>query len=244
MPLGRGRRIAALGLLAMGAGASCAGHIAKKAGEGAVQGLKTSNPDEQPMRVAGRRVVAGALESMDEPEQERRMKEVLDRAVYAAVEDTLLVLNDPAQQQRIRDLVTTVVDETTATAFRNLGGPEGGGDGPAAMLAAQIAQAATRQAMREMLGGVGTGLEQVFPGCAAAGDGEECRRQRIRALTREAGAGFSSGVLDTLRVPLLIATGLLGLIVGLVAHWLWSLRPRPPRGGHAPLRSIAESRVP
>jgi hypothetical protein len=227
MPLSKGRRFAAFALLALGAGASCAEHIGRKASQGAVQGLKDRPPDEQLSRVAARRAVVGSVEAFDDPEVQRRMRRFVDRTVEAAVASTFDALDDPRQQERLRELITGVVQETTATTFQSLTGAEAGGAGPAAQLAAQIAQAATREAMLEVLGGVGAGLDQMFPGCAGAGaDAESCRRQRLRALTREAGAGFSTGVLDAVRWPLLIATLLLGLVVGLIAHWLWTLRGR------------------
>src|SRR5436190_3868554 len=121
MPLSRGRS-AILAVLAIGAG-SCAHHIGKKASQGALESLKNAKPEDQPSRVAGGRVVSGAFEALEEPQQQQRMRAIVDRAVETAVASTLNALNDPRQQQRVRELVTSVVEETTASAFQSVMGP-------------------------------------------------------------------------------------------------------------------------
>jgi hypothetical protein len=201
MRLSRARRFAALALLALGAGPSCAEHIGRRASQGAIQGLKDNPPEQQPMRVGAQRAVTGALEAFDDPQLERRMRQLIGRSVQAAVAGTFDALDDPRQQERLRALVATIV------------------------------QGAAREATREVVTGVGAGLDQMFPGCIGQGpEAEACRRQRLQALTRDAGAGFWTGVMDAVRWPLLAGALLLGLAVGVVAHWLWSLRTRPTPG--------------
>jgi hypothetical protein len=43
-------------------------------------------------------------------------------------------------------------------------------------------------------------------------------------MSQSAAVGFSTGLRQSLGWPLLIAAGLIGLLVGLLSHWLWSLR--------------------
>ena len=240
----RGRRLGTAALLAVAlSGTSCAHHIGKKASQGAIQAFKEKPPEEQPSRIIARRAIEGALDTLEDPEQQRRVRAMIDRAVDAAVARTLDALNDPRQQERMRELVTSVVDEATARTFQSAMGSEGGEPSPATQLAQQLAQVAAREVMREVVQGMGTGLDQIFPACGPGVDVRQCRQQHLRALTTETGASFAKGVLDVIRWPLLIATGMLGLVAGLLAHWLWTVRRRPPAGGPAPTAAGAVGRT-
>src|SRR5262249_29986704 len=117
---GRPGAIAAATLLALALSAtSCAEHMGKKASEGAIEAFKQKPPAEQPSRVIAGRAVAGALDALDDPEQQRRMRAIIDKAVDDAVVRTLDALNDPRQRQRMHELVTDIVDDAMARAFQS-----------------------------------------------------------------------------------------------------------------------------
>jgi hypothetical protein len=228
--------------LAIAASGGCAHHIGKKAGEGAIEALKKNPPSEQPMRVAAGRAVEGAMDTLEDPAQQERLRAIIDRAVDAAVARSFQALADPRQQERLRALVTEMVDEASSRGFENVMSAEPGQQSKAAALASQIASAAAHEVMREVAQGMNTGFDQLFPGCDGL-DEQACRHRRLRALSSEAGAGFAVGLLGVMRWPLLIATGLLGLVTGLLGHWLWTLRGRPAAGSPGPRPAPSPSRA-
>jgi hypothetical protein len=180
------------------------------------------------------RAVAGAFEALDDPKQQEIMRELIAAAAAQAVVSSVAALNEPQQRQQLAQLMSNAVDDAISTGFESGRAAASGVGGPAAQLAGDIARAATRSAMAEVTAGLGGNLDQLFPGCAGP-DVAACRRQHLRALTREAGAGFSEGVIDSIRWFGLIGAGLVGMLLGLLVHWLWTLRPHHPAG---PLVSI------
>jgi hypothetical protein len=229
-------------VLALVAGTSCARQMGRKASEGAIEALKQRPASEQPMRVAAGRAVEGAIDKLEDPRQQERLREIIGQAVDAAVARTFQSLADPRQRQNMNQLVTELVDEATERALQNLTAAE---PGPLAGLEAMVqrlASVAAHEVVHEVVQGMNKSFDELLPSCEGL-DPAACRHQRLRALTRETGASFAAGVLDVVRWPLLIATGLLGLVTGLLAHWLWTLRGRPAAGAPGPRPAPAPSRA-
>ncbi len=242
-PEWRGSVLAMLALIA-GAAPSCAERIANRAAAGATTGLQEqlkaadADPKKQAARVAGQRAVAGALEEIDDPKQRERIRRVVDEAVSQAVASALATATARAAAA------------TSTRAAAGSGTPPAGtpGNSPAELLAGQLARSAADNAIRKLTVELGAGgrlsttltgagqrlsasvvegasnkLADLVPGCTGA-DAPACRQQRLRELTRAAGAGFSSGIRDSIGWPLLIVAAGLGGLAGVSAHRLWSGR--------------------
>ena len=192
---------AALAVLALPA---CAHH----AGKGAVQGVAESiaesqkqnaeSPETQISRVAAERAVTGAIAALNAPEQQEKLRQVVNGLVTEAI----------ASAFRTATAVQEVVD--------SLGGR---GKGP-------LAQSIASTGREVSAGVVGSALDKLtalFPGCSGP-DAVACINRQLQATTQSAGAGFSKGLRDSLGWQLLVAAGLLGLVAGIIGHWLWALR--------------------
>jgi hypothetical protein len=224
-------------LTGLAVGTSCAHQMGKNASQGFIEGVaeqRAANPDAQPIRQASERAVAGAFEALSAPEQQAALRALVASVAEQAAASTVAAMNDPRQRAQMAQLVSSIVDETVTTALESGLSSAGGANGPAARLAGEVARAATRDAMAEVSAGVSANLAELFPGCKG-NDVAACRRQHLRALTHEAGAGFMAGALESVRWLGLLAAGLVGLLIGLFVHWLWTLRPHHPAG---PLVSI------
>jgi hypothetical protein len=217
--------------------ASCAHQMGKNASQGFVEGVaqqRDAPPDQQVARVASQRAVLGAVDALNDPQQQAVLRELVANVAAQAATSTIAAMNEPQQRERMAQLVSTIVDETMTTAFQSSLAAAGGANGPAARLAGEVARAATRDAMAEVSAGVSANLAELFPGCKG-NDVAACRRQHLRALTHEAGAGFMAGAMESVRWLGLLFAGIIGLLIGMFIHWLWSLRPHHPAG---PLVSI------
>jgi hypothetical protein len=228
------RRIAlAAALIATSACAHRAGQQAAVGLENELSGAQAiagENPAKQISRVAAERATAGAVET----------------------------LNAPEQREKLRAVVNELVAEAVSTAFRTATEVPTGAEGeaasrgvsPVALLMAEAARTAAEDALHELITGLGgkgqgplgvslagTGRElsasvmsgalerlgAAFPGCEGP-DMFGCIDRRINQASRSAAAGFSSGLRDTLGWPLLILAALIGLGIGLLGHWLWTSR--------------------
>jgi hypothetical protein len=221
-------RAAGLAALFFCAGVGCGAHMTAK---NAAQGIQTAQagataPEEQIARVATGRAVEGAMDALDTPEQRARIQKFVDAAVADAVASALRVAFTPA--------------------------PSAGNErGAAAMLAGQIGQAATEDALGRVafqLGGdgalrqniVATGasatdaavsaaLDGLFPECRGSdAAAAACRRDHVQAFTRATAAGVTAGVRDSLAWPMLLLAAAVGLALGALAHWALTLRRRRP----------------
>jgi hypothetical protein len=236
-------RVTVLAALLTGVGASCAGLAGQGASQGAVQGLRgqaSNDPSQQVSRVLTGRAVVGALETLNEPQQQERLRAIVADSAEQTVAGALAALDEPAQRQRLRALTASVVEEVMTSALAGATAAGRGERGPAVSLAGEMARAAAGDAMHEVRAGLGASIDEVFPGCAGP-DAEACRRRQLRGLTRDMGAGLSAGLVESLKWPLLIVAGGLGVLVGLLAHWLWTWRPRR-RTGPGPLAGAGAAR--
>jgi len=187
-----------------------------------------ADPNQQISRVMGERMVTGAVTALDQPEQRDRIRRMVDESVRQAVTAAFSTAVTPP------DEVAEAGDERSAS--------------PAEMLAAQLARAATASAMSQIAAALGPDgaltaslaeaggrvsasvidtttarLGEIFPGCGGA-DAQACREQRLRELTRAAGAGFSLGVRDVLGWPIVIMAMLIGIAAGALGHRAWTSR--------------------
>jgi hypothetical protein len=238
----RAARAARLGtlLLATAILTACAHQAGKGAATGVVSAAQEMNatlPDGQNViGIVSGHAVKGVVETLDQPEQRERIQKLIDAAVAEAVTSGL---------------------RAALTAPTRVGAEGGGasapaGAGPAALLAGQVGRVAAEDALGRVavqLSGegplraslvstsasatdaaVGAALAELFPDCH--GDGAAvaaCRRGRIQTLTRATAASFSAGLRDSLAWPLLLLAAGLGLSVGVLVHWVVSLRRRPQR---------------
>jgi len=228
----RSRPCRTLGCLAGLLLPGCAHRIASQASLGMTSALQEqqaeTDPNRQVSRVMGERMTIGAVSALDQPEQRERIRRMVDQSVRQAVSAAFSTAVTPPE------------------GAEEAGAPQAAS--PAEMLAGQLARAATASAMREIAAALGPDgalsasladagsrvsasvietttarLGEVFPGCSGPG-AQACREQRLRDLTRAAGAGFSMGVRDVLGWPILVLTALLGVLVGAAGHRAWTSR--------------------
>jgi hypothetical protein len=181
--------------------ASCAERMGARATSGMMDEIrrqKELGPSEQISTVAAGRAVGGALDELGEPERREQIQSLA--AVVAAA----------AADAAVRDFARRMVVEL---------GPDG--EGP---LAASISGTGERISAA-VIGGARAELAGVFPDCQGP-DTLDCIEKRLERMTRSAGAGFATGVRDAIGWPLLILVGLLGLVIGALGHWVWSIRPQ------------------
>ena len=227
---------AALCLLA----GACAHEMGKNAAGAATQKVESEqaaaaeDPNKQIARVAAERAAEGAVAALDTPEQRARIQQIVNAAVTAAVASAFRTATEVPQGKNA--------------------GPAGArGVSPVALLMGQAARSAVDDAIHGLVthldagegplaaGLVGTGknvsaavvgsaldqLSEIFPGCRGP-TAVACINKQIHAMSQSAGVGFSNGVREAIGWPLLVVAGLIGLLVGLLAQWLWSHR-RPAR---------------
>jgi hypothetical protein len=218
-----------------------AGACAHQMGKGAVSGAaqqvaqgqvaNADDPNRQIARVLAQRAVEGAVAALDAPEQRARIQQVVNAAVTEAVTSALRTATEVPQGE-------------------NAGLAGARGVSPVALLMGQAARTAIEDAIRELvvdLGGHGEGplaaslagtgktvsaavvgsaldqLTELFPGCRGP-DAVACIDHQIAAMSQSAAVGFSTGLRQSIGWPLLVVAGLIGLLLGLLGHWLWSQR--------------------
>ena len=225
--------VCALALL----GLSCAHEMGKNAITGAatqVQKGQTANaddPSQQIARVMSERAVAGAIAALDAPEQRAKINQVVSEAVNRAVASAFRTATEVPQGENaglagergvspiallMAQAARTAVEDSIRGLIRDLGG---NGEGPLAESLAGTGKTVSAA----VVGGAVDKLTDLFPGCRGP-DAIACVDRQIQDMSRSAGTGFSGGVRDSIGWPLLIGAGLIGLLAGLLGHWLWSLR--------------------
>jgi hypothetical protein len=212
---------------------ACAHEMGKNAAQGAAQEVANSqaasadDPSRQVSRVFAQRATEGALATFDAPEQRARLQQVVDLAVAQAVatafratgEATRAELSGATGQQValvVGKVARTAVDDALRGVVADLGSH---GQGP---LAASMAAAG-----KSVSGAVVTGaldqLGELFPGCRGA-DAVACVNRQIASMSQSAAIGFAAGLRQTIGWALLIFAGLIGLLMGVLSHWIWSQR--------------------
>jgi hypothetical protein len=220
------------------------------------QEATADDPSRQVSRVFAQRIVEGALAALDAPEQRAQIQKLVDLAVGQAIEGGVAVLDAPEQRARVQQAVNGAVTEAITSAFQAATGVSRDGvpgTSPIGLLVGQVARTAVDDAVRGLVADlgahgegplaasiagtgknvsaavVGSALDQLhdlFPGCRGP-DAVACVNRQIASMSQSAAIGFSAGLRQTIGWALLIFAGLIGLLMGLLTHWLWSQR------GHA-----------
>jgi hypothetical protein len=231
--LATGSLAAVLVLLA----SACAHQMGKGAVSGAaqqvVQGQEANadDPNRQIARVLAQRAVEGAVAALDAPEQRARIQQVVNAAVTEAVASALRTATEVPQGKNaglagergvspvallMGQAARTAVEDAIRRLIMDLGGH---GEGP---LAASLA-ATGKTVSAAVVGSTLDQLSELFPGCRGPG-AVACINHQIAAMSQSAAVGFSTGLRESIGWPLLIVAGLIGLLLGLLSHWLWSQR--------------------
>ena len=214
--------------------------MGKNAAQGATQVLaegqaaNADDPSRQISRIFAERAIEGAIAALDAPEQRARIQQVVDAAVAQAV---ATAFRPPARPPRgagrrrrrparvspvallMGQVARTAVDDAVHGLVADLGSH---GEGP---LAASIAGTG-KNVSAAVVGSALDQLNRLFPGCRGP-DAVACVNRQIASMSQSAAIGFSAGLRQTIGWALLIFAGLIGLLMGLLSHWLWSQR------GHA-----------
>jgi hypothetical protein len=228
---------------------ACAHRMGGNAATGAAQQLangqaeNADDPSRQISRVVAERAMEGAVASLDAPEQRAKIQQIVDAAVAQAVASAFRSTGDALRAaeadivgvgdghgpspvalylgQAAGQAARSAVDETVRGLVADLGSH---GEGP---LAASMAGAG-KNVSAAVVGSALEQLHEIFPGCRGP-DAVACVNRQIASMSQSAAVGFSAGLRQTIGWALLIFAGLLGLLMGLLSHWLWSHR------GHAPV---------
>jgi hypothetical protein len=216
---------------------ACAHQMGKGAVSGAAQQVSqgqeanADDPNRQIARVFAQRAVEGAVAALDAPEQRARIQQVVNAAVTEAVASALRTATEVPTGKNaglagergvspvallMGQAARSAVEDAVHQVVVNLGG---GGEGP---LAASIASTG-KNVSAAVVGSALDQLTQLFPGCRGP-DAVACINRQVAVMSQSAAVGFSTGLRQSIGWPLLIVAGLIGLLMGLLGHWLWSQR--------------------
>ena len=218
---------------------ACAHQVGKNAASGATQVVaagqaeSANDPSRQVSRVFAERAVEGAIGALDAPEQRAKIQQIVDAAVAQAVVTAFRAAGEATRDQAagvsgrpaspvallMGQVARTAVDDAVRGVVADLGAH---GEGP---LAASLAGTG-KNVSAAVVGGALEQLDELFPGCRGP-DAVACVNRQIGSMSQAAALGFSAGLRQTIGWALLIFAGLIGLLMGLLSHWLWSHR------GHA-----------
>jgi hypothetical protein len=219
---------------------ACAGRMGKNAAMGAAQEVANNqaanadDPSRQVSRVFAQRATEGAIAALDDPQQRARIQQVINAAVAEAVATAFRtatavprgagagVAGQPGVSPvalLMGQAARSAVDDAIRGLVADLGSH---GEGP---LAASIAGTG-KNVSAAVVGSALEQLDELFPGCRGP-DAVACVNRQIASMSQSAAVGFSAGLRQTIGWALLIFAGLIGLLMGLLSHWLWSQR------GHA-----------
>jgi hypothetical protein len=229
--------VVALAVASGFAALGCAHRMGEQASAGMMSGLRDATteaidtpPDRQISRVMAGRAVAGALETLETPEQRARLQAliaaVVDSATRAAVAGVSQAL-EGATEAAIEGMTTAVGDATRAavdSAARQLVtqlGPSG--EGPLGQSLTRTGAVMSAAVVGGVMSGAGDHLGALAPACDGA-DPFTCIERRLGSLAQTTGAGFAAGVAKSIRWPLLMFDFLAGAVAGVFVAWLWSLR--------------------
>ena len=214
--------------------------LAERAMEGALAALDAPEQRERLehlVNIAAKRAIEGGVAALAAPEQRGRVQQVVNVAVTEAVTSAFQAASEVSHDGLagsaggaavpraspiailMGQVARTAVDDAVRGLVADLGSH---GQGP---LAASIAGTA-RNASAAVVGGALDQLNELFPGCRGP-DAVACVNRQIASMSQSAAIGFSAGLRQTIGWALLIFAGLIGLLMGLLSHWLWSQR------GHA-----------
>jgi hypothetical protein len=208
--------------------------FAQRAMEGALAAL---DAPEQRARIqhlvdlAAERVVVGNVAALDAPAQREKIQQVVNGAVDEAVSSAFDVATGAPRGERagvagehgvspvallMGQAARAAVDDAVRGLIADLGSH---GQGP---LAASLAGTG-KNVSAAVVGSALDQLNELFPGCRGP-EAVACVNRQIASMSQSAAIGFSAGLRQTIGWALLIFAGLIGLLMGLLSHWLWSHR--------------------
>jgi hypothetical protein len=214
----------------------CAQHMSKQAAKSIRKEVEETDPNRAPMRLAGERAVAGAVASLDAPEQRARLKRVVSEVVSEAVAAALrtagrtgpplegepATISGPPGVSPFALLARQAAGAAgDAAAARVVAAFGENGDGPLAMSLSSTG----RQLTAAAVGGATDRLAALLPGCPA-GQEQACLERQVEEVARAAAGGFSAGVRQTIGWPLLLVAFAGGGLAGALGVWLWLLWSR------------------
>ncbi len=207
--------------------------MGKNAAQGAAQVLSegqaatSEDQSRQISRIMAERAVEGAIAALDAPEQRARLQQVTDAAVAQAIATAFRAAGEATRDQVagpvgreaalfMGKVARTAVDDALRGVVAELGSH---GEGP---LATSMAGTG-KNVSAAVVGSALDQLNQLFPGCRGA-DAVACVNRQIASMSQSAAIGFAAGLRQTIGWALLIFAGLIGLLMGVLSHWLWSQR--------------------
>jgi hypothetical protein len=211
--------------------------FAQRVTEGALVALDAPEQRERLQRLVNmvaEQAIEGSVAALDAPAQRERIQQVVNGAVAEAVTSALQVATKGPGGERagvagepgvgpiallVGQVARTAVDDAVRGLVADLGRH---GEGP---LAASLAGTG-KNVSAAVVGSALDQLHDLFPGCRGP-DAVACVNRQIASMSQSAAIGFSAGLRQTIGWALLIFAGLIGLLMGLLSHWLWSQR------GHA-----------
>jgi hypothetical protein len=229
--------IATGALLATLLASACAHEMGKRSVVGATneveehQAATVDDPSKQISRVAAERAIEGAVAALDAPEQRARIQQVVNAAVTEAVASALRTATEVPRGENagvagergvspVALLMGQAARSAVADAIHQVVVDLGnGGEGP---LAASIAGTG-KNVSAAVVGSALDQLTELFPGCRGP-DAVACINRQIYGMSQSAAVGFSTGIRKTIGWQLLVVAALVGLLLGLLAAWVWSQR--------------------
>ena len=207
--------------------------FAQRVTEGALVALDAPEQRERIQRLVNlvaEQAIEGSVATLDAPAQRARIQQVVNGAVAEAVTSAFQLATKGSGGGAgvpgtspiallAGQMARTAVDDAVRGVVADLGSH---GEGPLA-----VSLAGTGKNVSAAV--VGSALDQLhdlFPGCRGP-DAVACVNRQIASMSQSAAIGFSAGLRQTIGWALLIFAGLIGLLMGLFTHWLWSQR------GHA-----------
>jgi hypothetical protein len=231
--LARRASVAALALAALPA---CAHHAGKGAVQGAAEVLaqgqseNAGDTSKQITHVAAQRAVEGAISALDAPEEQEKLRKLVNALVTEAIASAFRTATEVPAGARgangatpvspVAELLAQAARSGIETAIRQVVTDLGGrGEGPLAHSIASTGKVVSASV-------VGSALDQLtalFPGCRGP-DALACINRQIQTTTQSAGSGFSKGIRDSIGWQFLVGAIVVGLLAGILGHWLWTLR--------------------
>lgn len=213
--------------------------FAQRATEGAFAALDAPEQRERIQHlvdIVAERAVEGSVAALDAPAQRARIQQVVDVAVTEAVTRALRVATGDSSGEGagvagergvspvallVGQVAQRAVDDAVGSLVADLGRH---GEGP---LATSLAGTG-KNVSAAVVGSALDQLHDLFPGCRGP-DAVACVNRQIASMSQSAAIGFSAGLRQTIGWALLIFAGLIGLLMGLLTHWLWSQRGHQAR---------------
>jgi hypothetical protein len=240
---GRAGRESALALLlfCLGpAGVGCAREMSHQAVETAMRDVMAeqdrAKADESFAYVATQRAVAGAIATLEAPEQRERLRRIVSDVVSDAVQTALrtaLTAKEPGpdgvgERGLAEVLVTQLAETATGEVSRQLSSQLSSALAPDGELTSGVVSAGERASAAAVAGA----LAEIFPSCAGvtgAANVAACRRRALNETARETASSVAAGFREQLALPVVIAVAIIALGLGILFHWLWTRRWRRNR---------------